>query len=106
MTEQLDAGFVAEQIEEHPEALDAPDPSRQIGLPRKRKEDRRLITGRTRWTDNIQLPGLLHMAVVRSTRPHARLLRVDTVAAEATPGVVRVVAGPEAARPLGHMPYT
>ena len=38
---------------------------------RKRKEDARLITGRTRWTDNIVLPGMLHLAVLRSPVTHA-----------------------------------
>ena len=39
---------------------------------RRRKEDQRLITGRTRWTDNIQLPGMLHLAMVRSPFAHAK----------------------------------
>ena len=41
--------------------------------PATRKEDARLITGRTRWTDNIILPGMLHLAVVRSPVAHARI---------------------------------
>jgi len=81
VTEEIDAGLVAEQIEEHPEAIDAPDATRHIGRPLKRKEDRRLITGRTRWTDNIQIPGLMHLAIVRSPIAHARINRVDVSAA-------------------------
>ena len=38
----------------------------EIGRDRRRKEDQRLITGRTRWTDNMVLPGMLHLAFVRS----------------------------------------
>ena len=38
----------------------------EIGKDRRRKEDQRLITGRTRWTDNLSLPGMLHLAMVRS----------------------------------------
>ena len=59
----------------------------EFGRARKRKEDARLITGRTRWTDNITLPGMLHMAVVRSPLAHAKITRINTDAAEQLPGV-------------------
>ena len=52
-----------------------------IGRPIRRKEDARLLTGKTNWTDNIQLPGTLHMATVRSPVAHARITNVDTSAA-------------------------
>ena len=48
---------------------------------RRRKEDQRLITGRTRWTDNITLPGMLHLAMVRSPFAHAKITAIDTTAA-------------------------
>ena len=41
-------------------------PAPQIGQARLRKEDARLVTGQSNWTDNIKLPGMLHMAFVRS----------------------------------------
>jgi carbon-monoxide dehydrogenase large subunit len=104
MTEQIDAGFVAEQIAEHPEQLDAPDASRQIGRPLRRKEDRRLITGRTRWTDNITLPGLLHLAMVRSPIAHARITRVDVTPALDRPGVIAAFSGADLADQLGSLP--
>ena len=50
-------------------------PRKEIGAARRRKEDQRLITGRTRWTDNITLPGMLHIAMVRSPFAHARIAR-------------------------------
>src|ERR671916_1828899 len=59
----------------------------EVGRARKRKEDARLITGRTRWTDNITLPGMLHMAVVRSPLAHAKITRINTDAAKQLPGV-------------------
>lgn len=40
----------------------------EFGRARKRKEDARLITGRTRWTDNITLPGMLHLAMAQPVR--------------------------------------
>ncbi|MEU4246604.1 molybdopterin cofactor-binding domain-containing protein [Amycolatopsis sp. NPDC026612] len=62
----------------------------EVGKSRRRKEDERLITGRTRWTDNITLPGLLHMAVLRSPYAHARIVSIDTSAAKSAPGVIAV----------------
>ncbi len=104
MTEEIDAGMVAAQIAEHPEQLDAPDSSKHIGKPLRRKEDRRLITGRTRWTDNITLPGLLHVAMVRSPVAHARITRVDVSAALDRPGVVAAFSGADLADQLGTLP--
>ncbi|TPG13312.1 xanthine dehydrogenase family protein molybdopterin-binding subunit [Pedococcus bigeumensis] len=65
----------------------------EIGNRRLRKEDQRLITGRTRWTDNIILPGMLHAAMVRSPHAHAMVTGIDTEAARKAPGVVAVVTG-------------
>ncbi|MDP1877103.1 MAG: xanthine dehydrogenase family protein molybdopterin-binding subunit [Actinomycetota bacterium] len=59
-----------------------------FGRPIRRKEDAKLLHGRTNWTDNIQLPGTLHMAMVRSPMAHARIAKVDVTAALARPGVV------------------
>ncbi|MCA1835215.1 MAG: hypothetical protein LC721_02275, partial [Actinobacteria bacterium] len=59
----------------------------ELGRARKRKEDARLITGRTRWTDNIVLPGMLHMAIVRSPLAHAKITGINTDAATKMPGV-------------------
>ncbi|WP_434967681.1 xanthine dehydrogenase family protein molybdopterin-binding subunit [Janibacter indicus] len=65
----------------------------EIGRDRRRKEDQRLITGRTRWTDNIVLPGMLHMAMVRSPFAHARIASVDTSEAASATNVVAVYSG-------------
>ncbi|MFL6144741.1 MAG: xanthine dehydrogenase family protein molybdopterin-binding subunit [Labedaea sp.] len=62
----------------------------EVGKARLRKEDARLITGRTRWTDNITLPGMLHLAVLHSPLAHARIVRIDTSRAKRMPGVVAV----------------
>ena len=45
----------------------------EIGQSRKRKEDHHLITGATTWTDNITLPGMLHLAMLRSPLAHAKI---------------------------------
>ena len=62
----------------------------EIGKARLRKEDGRLITGRTRWTDNMSLPGMLHTAILRSPVAHARITSLDTSAAKRSPGVIAV----------------
>ena len=51
-------------------AVDETAAAEEFGQARRRKEDARLITGRTRWTDNIVLPGMLHLAMVRSPVAH------------------------------------
>jgi len=68
-------------------------PAAEIGKDRRRKEDQRLITGRTRWTDNITLPGMLHLAMVRSPFAHATIVSIDTSAAKSAPNVVAVYTG-------------
>jgi hypothetical protein len=68
----IDPEGIAEAVEEA-DALSEPTSAKQIGQSRLRKEDARLVTGATTWTDNIQMPGLLHMAVLRSPMAHARV---------------------------------
>ena len=65
-------------------------PSAEIGNRRLRKEDQRLITGRTKWTDNITLPGMVHLAMVRSPFAHARITSIDTSAAKEAANVIAV----------------
>jgi carbon-monoxide dehydrogenase large subunit len=79
-------------------------PAAEVGNPRRRKEDARLITGRTRWTDNVVLPGMLHLAMVRSPFAHARITAVDTEAAKSAPGVVTVLTGADLADEQGALP--
>ena len=78
-----------------------PATEREIGKDRRRKEDQRLITGRTRWTDNITLPGMLHLAMVRSPFAHANITSVDVAAAKASPNVVAVLTGQDLAETQG-----
>src|SRR5690625_1975980 len=76
----------------------------EIGRARPRKEDARLITGRSRYTDNITLPGMLHLAMVRSPLARARITGIDTSAAASAPGVVQVLTGADLAAEQGSMP--
>jgi len=67
--------------------------TRHIGAPLKRKEDDSLLRGRGTYVDNIDLPGTVVMAVVRSPYAHARIGSIDTAAARAAEGVVAVFTG-------------
>ena len=64
-----------------------------FGAPVRRREDRRLLTGRGHYVGDVERPRLLHVAFVRSTHAHARVTAVDTAAAAAQAGVVAVVTG-------------
>ncbi len=76
-----------------------------IGHSVKRVEDARLIEGQGNFLDDIALPGMLHMALVRSTVAHARIKSIDTDAATAVDGVLAVVTGElMAAHNLAWMP--
>jgi carbon-monoxide dehydrogenase large subunit len=86
------------------EPTTAEAPQKEIGKARRRKEDARLITGRTTWTDNMVLPGMLHLAVVRSPVAHARITDVDLSAAQQAPGVVAVYSGRDLAEEQGSIP--
>jgi carbon-monoxide dehydrogenase large subunit len=76
----------------------------ELGRARLRKEDARLITGQTNWTDNITLPGLLHVAYLRSPHAHARIVSVDTSGAKDQPGVVAAFSGADFADEQGSLP--
>lgn len=67
-----------------------PNP-RQIGEAVLRNEDVRFLTGRACYVDDFTLPGLFHAVVVRSRVAHGRIRRIDTGAARAIPGVLRVL---------------
>jgi carbon-monoxide dehydrogenase large subunit len=79
-------------------------PEREVGKARRRKEDARLITGRTTWTDNMVLPGMLHLAVVRSPVAHGKISSIDVSAAQEAPGVIAVLTGRDVAEEQGSIP--
>jgi carbon-monoxide dehydrogenase large subunit len=64
-----------------------------VGRAVKRVEDPRLITGAARYIDDLKLPGVAHVAILRSPHAHARIASIDTTRAAAAPGVVAVVTG-------------
>ena len=78
---------------------------RGMGHSVPRKEDQRFIRGKGNYVDDISLPGMLHLELLRSPYAHARINAIDTSRAEALPGVVAVVTGEAlAAHGLAWMP--
>lgn len=75
-----------------------------IGQEVKRVEDQALITGRGQYVDDLRLPGLLHISIVRSPYGHAKIDNVDVSAAANAPGVVAVFTGADLAEQLGSLP--
>jgi carbon-monoxide dehydrogenase large subunit len=76
-----------------------------VGHNVRRKEDERFVQGGGRYLEDITLPNMLHLALLRSPLPHARIVKIDASAAEQLPGVVAVVTGEAlAAHGLAWMP--
>src|ERR1700758_4772183 len=66
----------------------------QLGKPVRRKEDPALLSGRGRYADDLPVPtGTLHAHVIRSPRPHAKIIRIDASKALAHDGVWAVITG-------------
>jgi aerobic carbon-monoxide dehydrogenase large subunit len=82
----------------------AESPAAELGRARTRKEDARLVTGQTTWTDNLVLPGMLHMAFLRSPYAHAKIVSVDVSEAKKLPGVVAAFSGSDFAEDQGSLP--
>jgi aerobic carbon-monoxide dehydrogenase large subunit len=66
---------------------------RLVGTSHQRVEDQRILTGRGRYVDDIQLPKMLHATFLRSPVAHARITNLDVNAARRAPGVVAVLTG-------------
>src|SRR5258706_10186600 len=76
-----------------------------IGQAVRRTEDQRFLTGHARYVDDIQLPHMLHGAVVMSPHAHARIKNIDISAAMKSPGVHLVLTGADAKKEtLGGIP--
>ena len=74
---------------------------RYMGNSVPRKEDPTLLTGHSNFTDDIRLPGMLHMAFLRSPHAHARITSIDVSAAREQPGVEAVFTSGDLADVLG-----
>src|SRR5881296_3757369 len=79
-----------------------------FGKPVLRKDDARLLVGEGCYSDDVNLPGQAYTCFVRSPHAHALIGAIDTTAALATPGVIAVLTGADAAadgmKPITHSP--
>jgi len=75
-----------------------------LGQPIRRLEDHRLLTGNSSYVDDINLPDMLHAAIVRSPHAHARIRSIDVSAARGIEGVVAVLTGEDVAGVLRNIP--
>ena len=74
---------------------------RVIGERVGRLEDQALLTGKAQFIDDIEMPGMLEAAFVRSPHPHALIKRIDVSAALALPGVKAIVTGEDTPNQIG-----
>ncbi|HLH45577.1 MAG TPA: molybdopterin cofactor-binding domain-containing protein, partial [Acidimicrobiales bacterium] len=74
-------------------AVETSGAERVVGTRRRRREDPALLTGEARFVADLQLPGTLHVAVVRSTVARGRITSIDLSPARAMPGVVAAFTG-------------
>ena len=80
-------------------------PRHALGHAMKRKEDPRFLQGKGNYVEDVMLPRMLHMVLVRSTYPHAEIKAIDSSDAMKVPGVVAVVTGKDLeAAGLGWLP--
>ncbi len=78
--------------------------SKMVGARIKRREDPRLIQGLGHYVDDIKLPDVLHVVILRSPHAHARINGIDTSKAREHPGVLRVVTGQDIVDKVGLVP--
>src|SRR5438309_6812406 len=77
-----------------------------IGKPRRRVDGRAKATGQTKFADDIMLPRMVHCKLLRSTAPHARIVRIDAARARAHPGVLLILDGRDFPIPYGILPVS
>ena len=79
-----------------------------IGHPVRRKEDQRLLTGKGRFSDDVNMAGQVYAVMVRSPHPHARIVEIDMEHARQMPGLLAVFSGgdclAEGLAPIPHSP--
>ncbi|MEM0476985.1 MAG: xanthine dehydrogenase family protein molybdopterin-binding subunit [Candidatus Caldarchaeum sp.] len=88
---EIETGIVSIYLEEKVEEAG------WVGKPLKRYEDRRLITGKGQFTDDLRLKDMVYAAILRSPFAHAYIKKIDVSKAEKIPGVIKVVTGKDIA---------
>src|SRR5207248_4755946 len=79
---------------------------RVIGKPYRKVDADSKVTGQTKYADDLVFPRMLHTKILRSTVPHARILKIDTSRAERYSGVKVVLLGTDLPIPYGALPVS
>ena len=79
---------------------------RVVGKPWKKVDASAKVTGETKFADDIFLPRMLHCKILRSSAPHARIVKIDTSKAAAYRGVKAVLLGKDLPTPYGILPVS
>ena len=82
---------------------EAVQPTPYIGQPLRRREDYKFLTGKGRYVDDINLPGTLYLAILRSPHGHARITGIDLSAARAAAGLRLALAGADLIEKIGNI---
>ena len=82
---------------------DATQSTLYVGRSLRRREDVKFLTGKGRYVDDIKLPGMLDLAILRSPHAHARITGVDLSAAKAAAGVRLALAGSDFSGKIGNI---
>jgi xanthine dehydrogenase YagR molybdenum-binding subunit len=100
---EVEGRFTEQWLVVEEDALDQwpAGPRTTVGQPRAKVDGRERATGKARYTADVQLPGMLHTAVLRSPYAHALVKRIDLTRALAAPGV-RAAVGPDDVKALSH----
>jgi 4-hydroxybenzoyl-CoA reductase subunit alpha len=98
---------MAEPIrEDTPETPEIREPKNLVGTAFRRVDGRAKVTGATRFADDLSLPRMCFMRLVRSTVPHARIARIDLAGADTVPGVLGFLTGRDLPNPFGILPVS
>ncbi|WP_300014692.1 xanthine dehydrogenase family protein molybdopterin-binding subunit [Pseudonocardia sp.] len=84
---------------------EAPVPPGHLGARQRKHDGDQYLAGRADYVNDVMLPGTVHVALVRSPHPHARIVGIDTSEAQADPSVVAVLTGEQAATLAGPIPH-
>jgi aerobic carbon-monoxide dehydrogenase large subunit len=91
-------------LTEKPAEATAEETVQLVGRPLKRKEDPRILSGRSRYVDDIKMPNMLHGAVLRSVYAHAKIKSMDTSPAMNYPGVRQIIAFRDLPKESSYLP--
>ena len=103
---RLPSAPAAQRVSPSDSRLPASGSRSVVGTSRRKVDATGKVTGELRFADDLALPRMLHCRLLRSTMPHARIVRIDTARAAAHAGVVAVMTGQELPISFGILPVS